>query len=121
MERKILVVDDEASIRDVLGDFFRRAGFGVATAATIEEGRQQTQATSFDLILLDVGLANENGLDLIAILKKQRPQASVVILTGRGFDGDLMNEALQLGASGYLAKGLPMEELLASVKRALAE
>lgn len=121
MERKILVVDDEASIRDVLGDFFRRTGFGVATAATIEEAREQTQKAAFDLILLDIGLANENGLDLIAILKQKQPQARVVILTGRGFDGDLMNDALQLGASGYLAKGLPMEELLAAVKRTLTE
>ena len=121
MAHKILVVDDEPSIRDVLGDFFNRGGFGVATAATIAEGRQLARATAFDLILLDVGLANENGLDLLAILKKEQPQAHVLILTGRGFDGDLMSDALKLGANGFLAKGLPMEELLAAVNRALAE
>ena len=121
MQRKILVVDDEASIRDVLNDFFRRGGFDVRTAATIDEGRTQARETAFDLVLLDIGLANENGFDLISIFKRQQPAARVLILTGRGFDGDLMNDALQLGASGYLTKGLPMEELLAAVKRTLAE
>ncbi len=121
MRRKILIVDDEAPTRDSFAAYFSRCGFDTATADSIVASRRQTAAASFDLILLDVGLADENGLDLLATVKVDQPGVKVLILTGRGYDGDLMSDALQKGADGYITKGLPMEELLAAVQRTLAE
>ena len=119
MSRNILVVDDEAQIRDLLNIYLKRQGFTVATAATSEETRQKITQQSFDLVVLDISLAGEDGLKLLAELKAEHPNVKVVMLTGMGFVEDLLQEAHQKGADGYVSKVLPLDELLLTIQRIL--
>jgi DNA-binding response OmpR family regulator len=69
------------------------------------------------LVVLDIGLGGEDGLNLLCEIKARHPETQVVMLTGMGFVEDLLEEAQEKGADGYVSKGLPMDELLLEIKR----
>ena len=119
MNEHILVVDDEAPIRDLLSTFFRKRGYRVSTAATAAEAQTLMDDASLNLVILDVALAEADGLELLGGVKRVHPKLPVIILTGMGFDDELLQEALQKGASGYVSKTLPLEQLLMEVHRTL--
>ena len=72
-----------------------------------------------DLVVLDIGLADEDGLKLLSTIKAKYPDLRVVMLTGMGFVEELLQEANQNGADGYVSKVLPLDELLSAIERAL--
>ena len=117
MSQHILVVDDEAQIRELLSVYLKRQGYEVATAATSEETMCTLRQYPIDLAVLDIGLANEDGLGLLAEIKAAHPNVRVVMLTGMGFVEDLLQEAQQKGADGYVSKVLPLDELLVAIQR----
>ncbi len=117
MSEHILVVDDEAQIRELLCIYLIKQGFTVSTAGTSKETLQVLQKTPADLVVLDIGLADEDGLKVLAEIKKQHPAIRVVMLTGMGFVEDLLQEAHQKGADGYVSKVLPLDELLMAIQR----
>ena len=119
MSRKILVVDDESQIRDLLGIYLKRQGFTVATAATSGETLAKLAQQPPDLVVLDIGLGGEDGLSLLAQIKATHPESKVIMLTGMGFVEDLLQEAHQKGADGYVSKVLPLDELLLTIQRVL--
>jgi DNA-binding NtrC family response regulator len=121
MNEHILVVDDEAPIRDLLSTFFQKRDYKVTTAATAEEAQKSAKEPSLKLVILDIALGEEDGLQLLAALKGDHPKLPVIILTGMGFDDELLQEALEKGASGYVSKTLPLEQLLMEVHRALKQ
>src|SRR5580704_7768177 len=104
----ILIVDDEASIRDLLSEFFRKRGYKVSTAATPEEAQSMTDSVPINLVILDVLLADCDGMELLESLKKRHPNLPIIIMTGIGFDEELLKEAQQKGAAGYVSKTLPL-------------
>jgi DNA-binding response OmpR family regulator len=117
MSQRILIVDDEAQIRELLSIYLVKQGFTVATAATSEETLKLLHETPTDLVVLDIGLADEDGLKVLADIKKHHPKLRVVMLTGMGFVEDLLQEAHQKGADGYVSKVLPLDELLMAIQR----
>jgi DNA-binding response OmpR family regulator len=117
MSQRILVVDDEPQIRELLAIYLKKQGYEVFSAATAEETLQQLEKTPVDLVVLDIGLANEDGLKVLADIKKARPDLRVVMLTGMGFVEDLLEEAHEKGADGYVSKVLPLDELLMAIQR----
>jgi DNA-binding NtrC family response regulator len=117
MSQNILVVDDEAQIRELLSIYLRRQGYEVSTASTAAETLKTLSNTSVDAVVLDIGLANEDGLGLLADIKKAYPSLRVIMLTGMGFVEDLLEEAHQKGADGYVSKILPLDELLMALQR----
>jgi len=117
MSQRILIVDDEAQIRELLSIYLVKQGFTVATAATSEETLRVLRETPTDLVVLDIGLADEDGLKVLADIKKHHPNLRVVMLTGMGFVEDLLQEAHQKGADGYVSKVLPLDELLMAIQR----
>lgn len=119
MSRNILVVDDETQIRDLLGIYLKRQGFTVATAATSGETLEKLARQSLDLVVLDISLGGEDGLSLLARIKASHPGIKVIMLTGMGFVEDLLQEAHQKGADGYVSKALPLDELLLTIQRTL--
>ena len=119
MKQRILVVDDEPQIRDMLSLYFSKHGYDVATARNSAETLRAVEASSFDAAVVDIGLAEEDGLKLLERLKLQQPDLPVIMLTGMGFVEDLLQEAQQKGADGYVSKVLPLDELLFSVQRLL--
>jgi DNA-binding response OmpR family regulator len=68
---------------------------------------------------LDIGLGGEDGLSLLAQIKASHPESKVIMLTGMGFVEDLLQEAHQKGADGYVSKVLPLDELLLTIQRVL--
>ena len=119
MSRHILVVDDESQIRELLAVYLTRQGFRVSTAASSAETMRLVKQSPIDLVVLDIGLADEDGLKLLSTIKAKYPDLRVVMLTGMGFVEELLQEANQNGADGYVSKVLPLDELLSAIERAL--
>jgi two-component system OmpR family response regulator len=117
MSQRILVVDDEPQIRELLAIYLKKQGYEVFSAATAEETLKQLEGTPVDLVVLDIGLANEDGLKVLADIKKAHAGLRVVMLTGMGFVEDLLEEAHEKGADGYVSKVLPLDELLMAIQR----
>jgi two-component system, OmpR family, response regulator len=119
MKQHILVVDDEAPIRDLLSAYFRKHGYEISTASNATEAFQTLDEKQIQAVILDVLLADTDGLEVLAQIKASRPKLPVIIMTGIGFDEELLQEALQKGASGYVSKTLPLDQLLMEVHRTL--
>ena len=115
----ILIVDDEAQIRELLSAYLRKQGYRVSAASTSEEALRALTETPVDLAVLDISLANEDGLKLLSRVKMEFPGIRVVILTGLGFVEDLLEEAQRKGADGYMSKVLSLDELHMAIQRAL--
>lgn len=117
MKPSILIVDDEPQMREVLSLFLTEHGYQVFMASSSTETLKMVKQKHVDLVVLDIGLAGEDGLKLLCEIKALRPGTQVVMLTGMGFVEDLLEEAHQKGADGYVSKGLPMDELLLEITR----
>jgi two-component system KDP operon response regulator KdpE len=112
---KILIVEDDTHIRRLLRAALQRAGHGVAEAATAREGLSLLDIEKPDAVLLDLGLPDRDGLELIQLI---RPKAAVLVVSAREDTAEKV-AALDLGADDYLTKPFDTEELLARVRTAL--
>ena len=119
MKKRILVVDDEEQIRDLLTQFFRAHEYEVSVATSSAEALRGIKERQPDLVVLDIGLDQEDGLKLLGTFKSLHPEIKVIMLTGMGLVEDLVQEAQQNGADGYMSKVMPLEELLEEVRRVL--
>lgn len=111
---KILVVDDDALLRRSLKHRFEREGYTVSTVETGEEALTMARSDPPDLVLLDVGLPDRNGLDIARTLQHELG-ATIIFLTGRGQENDIVI-GLELGAEDYVTKPFGMRELLARIR-----
>jgi DNA-binding response OmpR family regulator len=118
MKQRILVVDDEPQFRELISLYLSKHGYDVCSAGSSDETLQIVQDQPINIVVLDIGLAGEDGLKLLSTIKTRKPDTQVVMLTGMGFVEDLLQEAHQKGADGYVSKGLPMDELLLAIERA---
>src|SRR5438093_409230 len=100
MSQHILVVDDEAQMRELLAVYLSRQGYEVSTAASTADTMRVVEEKDVDLVVLDIGLAEEDGLKLLMMLKEGHPTMRVIMLTGMGFVEELLQEASQKGADG---------------------
>ena len=119
MKQEILFVDDEEAIRELLAEFFSRKGYDTRTAATEDEARQAVAAQKPTLVVLDIGLGDSDGLTLLQSIRGGNPELPIMMLTGMGFDHQLLEEALKKGANGYMSKTLSLDHLLLEVRRVL--
>ncbi len=119
MTHRILIVDDEPQICELYGLFFEREGLKCTHASTAAQCLMRVEADQPDVVLLDINLAEEDGLEVLAKIKEGRPGIRVVMMTGMGFVDDLLREALNRGADGYVSKVMPCEELLQTVRRVM--
>jgi len=117
MSARILVVDDEPSVTDLLAYNLRKAHYDVLTAADGREALRLASEANADLILLDLMLPEIDGLDVCRELRKSS-SVPIIMLTARGEETDRVI-GLELGADDYLTKPFSMRELLARVKAVL--
>lgn len=116
---RVLVVDDEASLRTALFRIFDRKGFQVVTASRIEEAKVFTPIEQpLDLAIIDLNLPDGDGMNLMAEIKEAHPQCEVIILTGHG-SIELAIKATQGGAFHFLTKPFQIEELTSLTEKAL--
>ena len=113
----VLVVDDDPDIRDALRDVLGDNGFTVLEAANGQEARQQLAQHEPDVILLDLGLPDVSGLDVLIELTKAS-SIPVIVLSGRSGEADRVI-GLELGADDYITKPFAARELVARTKVAL--
>jgi len=93
MKQRILVVDDEPQIREMLSMYFANHGFETLTAGDSTQALRIVEESKVDVAVLDIGLAEEDGLKLLEQLKTLHPELRVIMLTGMGFVEDLLQEA----------------------------
>src|SRR5581483_8639003 len=115
----VLIIDDEAAIRESLQTLLELEGFEVECAVNAEEGLSRIGERSFDLVLLDLALPDRNGLDLLADLRTSNPQLSVIMITAYGTVENAVR-AMQGGAANFVQKPWDNEKLLADVRAAIA-
>jgi two-component system KDP operon response regulator KdpE len=113
----ILIVDDEAPIRRLLSGTLTRAGYRVAEAASGRQAVEMLAEVQPDVVLLDLGLPDRDGLELIPAIRKQS-RAAILIVSARDATEHKVT-ALDLGAVDYVTKPFDTEELLARVRAAL--
>jgi two-component system, OmpR family, phosphate regulon response regulator OmpR len=120
MTTRVLLIDDDARLSAMVGDYLRHAGFDVATAGSLAAGRERLAAEAFDALLLDLMLPDGDGLDLCRELRANaRTRAlPLLMLTARGEPLDRI-VGLELGADDYLGKPFELRELLARIKALL--
>lgn len=114
----ILVADDERGQREIMKTILQGEGYDVATASNGKEAFRLAQEGTFDAILTDLKMADGDGMQLLNDILKERPAATVVIMTAHG-TVDSAVEAMKLGAFDYLSKPLEREELLVVVNKAV--
>lgn len=117
--RKILVVDDEADIRELLELTLLRMGLEVETAGNVKQALALLQKQSFDLCLTDMRLPDGEGLQVVEHIHKHNLDIPVAVITAYGSTENAVH-ALKLGAFDYLAKPIALEQLRTLVKSALS-
>lgn len=118
MKPRLLVVDDDRSIRDILAQVLGYEGYDVAVAASGGEGLALYRAAPFDLVLLDVKMQGIDGIDTLQQLRALDPDARVVMISGHGTIATAV-QAVKGGAFDWLEKPLDSDRLLVTVARAL--
>ena len=112
---KILIVEDEPSLREVMKRTLVREGYVVETAGTFAEADDKLAAYAYDCILLDIMLPDSNGLNLLERIKSEGKRENVIIISARGAMEDKV-AGLDLGADDYLPKPFHMMELSACIR-----
>ena len=116
--RHILIVDDEDAVRRLLGYLLEPHGYAISLAADAREARQHLDRQPFSLVLCDVNMPGESGMDLIRHILSHYPRTAVIMVTG--LDSPVLaNAALDMGAFGYVIKPFESNEVLISVANAL--
>ena len=115
----ILIVDDERFVREVLVRALEREGHNCETASNAAEARERLTETEFDLIVCDVDMPGESGLELVGSMLAQRPFLAAVMMSGID-DARIAADSLELGVQGYLVKPFAIDEARACIGDALA-
>ena len=117
-ETRILVVDDDETIRKSISRVLETAGYTVDTAKNGREAIQKAESNFYNLALIDIRLADMEGTQLLTLMKETTPKMVKMVLTG---SPSLQNavEAVNKGADGYILKPAKMDELLRVVKEHL--
>jgi len=115
----VLIIDDEAAIRESLETLLQLEGYSVESAASGEEGMARLGERSFDLVLLDLALPDRNGIDLLAEIRAQDSGLSIIMITAYGTVENAV-KAMQVGAANFIQKPWDNEKLLADIRAAIA-
>jgi DNA-binding NtrC family response regulator len=115
----VLIVDDEAEIRESLETLLQLEGYTVASAASGREGLGMIGERPFDVVLLDLALPDKSGMDVLAELRLLNAQQAVIMVTAYGTVENAVR-AMQFGATNFIQKPWDNEKLLADVRAAVA-
>jgi two-component system response regulator RegA len=113
-ERSLLIVEDDKSFLQRLARAMEGRGFTVTTAESVSDGLLQVEKAAPAFAVVDMRLGDGNGLDVISAMKRRRPEARAIILTGYGNIATAVN-AVKLGAVDYLAKPVDADDVAAAL------
>jgi two-component system response regulator PilR (NtrC family) len=115
---RLLVVDDEQSMREFLESFLRREGYDVSTAADVNTALSYLESDEIDLVITDMQMPEKTGLDLILEARELSPETAMVMITGFGTTDSAIS-AMREGAYDYLTKPFKVDELRIVIEKAL--
>ncbi len=113
-DRSLLIVEDDKSFLQRLARAMESRGFAVTTAESVADGLSHLETASPAYAVVDMRLEDGNGLDVVSALKKRRPDARAIILTGYGNIATAVN-AVKLGAVDYLSKPADADDVVAAL------
>ena len=116
---RILIIDDEAAIRESLDTLLTLEGFAVTTADDGPSGLDLLSRNEYDLLLLDLALPGESGIDLLPRIVEMQPNLPVIMITAYGTMGNVV-DAIRAGAENFVQKPWDNEKLLADIRAAIA-
>lgn len=111
---KILIVEDEFNLADVISNRLKKEGYAVVICGDGEEGSYEALTNTYDLIILDVMLPNKNGFEILKEIREEKINSKVIMLTAKSMIEDKLN-GFEKGANDYLTKPFHMDELVARV------
>lgn len=114
---RILVIDDEPAIRVMVERILTSAGHEVVLAPDGVEGMKQQRAAPAELIITDLFMPNEEGLELIIHLRKEFPNIPIIAMSGKPAGGTLLDISQRLGAVTILQKPFSAEQFIAAVSK----
>jgi two-component system response regulator HydG len=120
MMANVLLVDDDATFCVMLRTFLEKKGFSVIEAFSFAEGLKTFNSNSFDILLVDIRLPDNDGLELLKIVKSRSPQTPVILMTGYG-DIRTAVKAIKMGAFEYVTKPVNPDEILWTINTALSD
>ena len=120
MKKHILVVDDEANIRDLLEEFLNQNGYRVTAVQSAIEAHKVVRSDPPNLIISDLQLEDSDGLDMIESLKATLPDTPMMLLTGVLFDPRVVRDTLSKKVSCYLEKTASLARILTEVQKLLS-
>ena len=120
--KTILVIDDDPLVRRAIERILQTRGYGVQLAADGRQGLRAYCLAHHDLVITDIVMPAEDGLETIRVLRTWSPAAKIIAISGgnRASRGDLLAAAMALGANAAITKPFAPEELLATVSQNLA-
>ena len=119
--KRILIIDDDESIRRAIRRPLSKAGFSVQVAVNGTEGVSQFLGGQFDLVIVDIWMPEKNGLETLTEIRRNTPEAKVIVMSGgeRGMaPTSQLKRAKELGAVATLTKPFPLSDLLQAVHEA---
>jgi DNA-binding NtrC family response regulator len=119
-KKRILYIEDDASVRGEIGMLIEMLGYEVVMAGDADEARERFKEKPIDLVLSDLYMPHGLGTDLLHEFHQQKPDLPVIILTGFPSDATIRHTILE-GGYTYVAKPIPGDQLRILLERALAE
>jgi len=117
--QRLLVVEDDSSVRGTITTFLELEGYDVDAVASTREALERLRGASYPIVISDIYLDERTGLDVLATARQNNPQCAVILMTGRG-SIETVVKATQGGAFDYIAKPFELDRMLDTVKRAEA-
>ena len=114
---KLLLIDDERDYVNVLSNRISQRGFDVGKANSGSEAFQILRQRSFDVAILDLKMADMDGIEVLKVLKKMAPEMVVIMLTGHG-SAEAAHEGIRHGAYDYLTKPCELDDLIPKIMEA---
>ena len=121
MKKHILVIDDEADIRELLREVLTLKGYRVSTAADPEQAKKTVKEDPPQLIIMDFQIEQGDGFVLIEDLKGLGPKIPILLLTGALFDRNVVRDTIEKRVACYLDKTASLSTIVAEIERLLAD
>ena len=119
MSAHLLIVEDDPEMRDLLRKVLDKEGYRVSVAGDGHEAIASLSRTPYDLVVTDMLMPDDGGLELLQVIRETQPTLPVIIITAFG-DWRSYSRALELGAAAFISKPLKLAELIGAIHTALA-
>ncbi|MCC7451362.1 MAG: response regulator [Anaerolineae bacterium] len=112
---RILIVEDDQTFRETVCEVLRDVGYKVKGARSVKRAAKRLNKHKYDLVLTDVNIGNESGLEVLQIASKKRPDTKIVLMSADA-DPELITQAKESGAVHFLPKPFRVNELLQTIQ-----